>query len=100
MIILQWYILEAKHEATKVTELKIVTPKQMLQRLPIALAQVKTDNKSENLWNEIRQIVYSLYKSKEITEKVYNNIIKSIQLWKWILCLWIQKIVKLLNLMF
>ena len=100
MIILQWYILEAKHEATKVTELKIVTPKQMLQRLPIALAQVKADNNSENLWNEIRQIVYSLYKSKEITEKVYNNIIKSIQLWKWILCLWIQKIVKLLNLMF
>ena len=49
MIILQWYILEAKHEATKVTELKIVTPKQMLQRLPIALAQVKADNNSENL---------------------------------------------------
>ena len=60
----------------------------MRQRLPIALAQVKADNNSENLWNKIRQIVYSLYKSKGITEKVYNNIIKSIQLWKWILYLW------------
>ena len=51
----------------------------MLQRLPIALAQVKGGNKSESLLNEIRQIVYPLYQSKEITEKVYNNIIKSIQ---------------------
>ena len=52
----------------------------MLQRLPIALAQVKTGNKSENLLNEIRKIVYSLYRSKEITMKVYNNVFKSIQL--------------------
>ena len=51
----------------------------MLQRLPIALAQVKTGNNSENLLNEIRQIVYYFYQSKEITKKVYNNIIKSIQ---------------------
>ena len=49
----------------------------MLQRLPIALAQVKTDNNSENVLNEIRQVVYSLYQSKEITKKVYNNLIKS-----------------------
>ena len=61
------------------SKLKILTPKQMLQRLPIALAQVKPGNNSENLLNEIRQIVYSLYQSKEITKKVYNNIIKSIQ---------------------
>ena len=59
--------------------LKILTPKQMLQRLPIALAQVKAGNNSESLLNEIRQIVYSLYQSKQITKKVYNNIIKSIQ---------------------
>ena len=52
----------------------------MLQRLPIALAQVKACNNSESLLNEIRQIVYSLYQSKQITKKVYNNIIKSIQL--------------------
>ena len=52
----------------------------MLQRLPIALAQVKASNNSENLLNEIRQISYSLYQSREITKKVYNNIIKSIQI--------------------
>ena len=46
-----------------------MTPKQMLQRLPIALAQVKAGNNSENLFNEIRQIVYSLYQLKEITKK-------------------------------
>ena len=51
----------------------------MLQRLPIALAQVKAGNNSENLLNEMRQIVYSLYQSKEITKEVYNNIIKSMQ---------------------
>ena len=61
------------------SKLKILTPKQMLQRLPIALAQVKASNNSESLLNEIRQIAYSLYQSKQITKKVYNNIIKSIQ---------------------
>ena len=60
------------------SKLKILSPKQMLQRLPIALAQVKAGNNSESLLNEIRQIVYSLYQSKQITKKVYNNIIKSI----------------------
>ena len=59
--------------------LKILTPNQMLKRLPIALAQVKADNNSESLLNEIRQIVYSLYRSKEITKKVCNNIINSIK---------------------
>ena len=51
----------------------------MLQILPIALAQLKADNTSENLLNEIRQILYSLYRAKEITKKVYNNRIKSIK---------------------
>ena len=51
----------------------------MLQRLPIALAQVQAANNSENLLNEIRQSVYFLYQSKEITKRVYNNIIKSIK---------------------
>ena len=50
----------------------------MLQRLTIAFAQVKAGNNSENLLNEIRQIVYSLYQSKEIMKKVYNNLIKSL----------------------
>ena len=52
---------EAKYKATKGTGLKILTPKQMLQILPLALAQVKAGNNSERLLNEIRQIVYSLY---------------------------------------
>ena len=50
----------------------------MLQRLPIALAQVKAGNNSESLLIEIRQIVYFLYQSEQITKKVYNNIINSI----------------------
>ena len=52
----------------------------MLQRLPIAPAQAKAGSNSESLLNEIKQIVYSLYQSKQITKKVYNNIIKSFQL--------------------
>ena len=52
----------------------------MLQRLPIALAQVKADNNSEGLLNEIRQIIYSLYQSKQITKKACHNIIKSINI--------------------
>ena len=48
---------------------KILTPKQMLQRLPIALAQIKAGNTSKSLLNEIRQIVYSLYQAKEIIKK-------------------------------
>ena len=50
----------------------------MLQRLPIALAQVKAGNNSESLLNEITQIVYFLYQTKQITKNAYNNIIKSI----------------------
>ena len=67
-----------KKNETKGKGLKILTPKQMLQRLPIALAQVKAGNNSENLLNEVRQIIYSLYQSKEITKKVYNNLMKSL----------------------
>ena len=92
-------VYEAKPKATKGTGLKILTPKQMLQRLLITFAQVKTGNNSERLLNEIRQIVYSLYQSKEITKKVCNNIIKSRQLNKWILYLQILKKVRLMNRM-
>ena len=60
------------------SKLKGLTPKQMLQQLPIALAQVKAGNNSENLLNEIRQIIYSLYQSKEITKNVCNNLMKSL----------------------
>ena len=60
------------------SKLKVSTPKQMLQRLPIALAQVKAGNNSESLLNEIRQIVHFLCQSIQITKKIYNNVIKSI----------------------
>ena len=64
---------------TKGKGLKILTAKHMLQRLPIALAQVKAGNTSENLLNEIRQMIYSLYQAREITKKVYSNIMNSIK---------------------
>ena len=69
-------IYDSKQEGTGI---KILTPKQMLQRLPISLGQIKAGNNSQSLLNEIRQIVYSLYESKEITKKVYNNILKSVK---------------------
>ena len=56
--------------------LKILTPNQMLSRLPITLAQLKAGNNSEKLKNEIRQLLYSLYRSKNMTKQVYNNLIK------------------------
>ena len=53
--------------------MKRLTPKQTLQSLPIALAQVEAGHTSENVLNEIRQIIYSLYRAKEITKNVYNE---------------------------
>ena len=58
----------------------MLTPKQVLQRLPIALAQAKAGKSSKSLLNQIWQVIYSLYQSKKITKKVYNNIIKSIHI--------------------
>ena len=58
--------------------LKILTPNQMLSRLPITLAQLKAGNNSEKLKNEIRQLLYSLYHSKNMTKQVYNNLINYI----------------------
>ena len=57
---------------------KILTPSQMLSRLPISLAQLEAGNNSEKLKNEIRQLLYSLYRSKNITKQVYNNLMKPI----------------------
>ena len=59
--------------------IKISTLKQMLQRIPTAFAQVKAGNTSENLLNEVRQIIFSLPWEKEVTKKVYNNIMSSIK---------------------
>ena len=60
--------------------LKILTPKQMLQRLPLVFEQVKAGNTSVNLLNEIRQIICSLYGAKEITKNGYNNKMNSIKI--------------------
>ena len=64
------YSLSVSEAKTKKAGLKILAPKQMLQRLPIAHAQVNTGNNSEILLNEIRQIIHSLYQSKQITKNV------------------------------
>ena len=66
--------------ATKGERVKILTLKKMLQRIPIALAQLKAGNTSENLLNKIRQIIYSLYRAKEIIKEIVNNIMNSLKL--------------------
>ena len=58
--------------------IKILTPNQMLSSLPISLAELKAGNNSEKLKNEIRQLLYSLYRSKNMTKPVYNNLIKPV----------------------
>ena len=58
--------------------IKILSLKQMLQRLPIALTQVPASNTSKKLLNETQQIVHSLNQAKQILKKVYNNLIKSV----------------------
>ena len=55
--------------------LKILTPRQMLTRLPISLAQLKAGNNSEKLKNEIRQLLYSLYRSKKLTKQLYKSLV-------------------------
>ena len=74
-------ISKAKYKAQYRRNLKILTPKQMFQRLLITLSEVKADNTSENLQNKISQIIYSLYWAKEITKKriiykEFNKVIK------------------------
>ena len=74
------FFMIIKYKAKYGRDLRILTPKQILQGLRIALAQIKAGNTSENLLNQIIQIKYSLYQAKEITKKVYENIINSIKL--------------------
>ena len=73
-------LYEAKYKVKHGKGLKILTPKHILQRLSIALAQVKAGNTSENFLNEIKKYIYSLYETKEIAKKVYNNVMNSIKL--------------------
>ena len=73
------YNLKSDSDTSKKGEgLKIITNKQMFNRLPILLAQIQAGNNSKSLKNELRQILYSLYRSKVLTKTVYNNLIKSI----------------------
>ena len=73
------YNIKSGSGTSKIGEgLKILTNKQMLNRLPILLAQTQAGNNYKSLKNEIRQILYSLYRSKVLTKTVYNNLIKSI----------------------
>ena len=58
--------------------LKILTPDQMLSRLPITLAQLKAGNNSQKLKNEIRQLLYSLYRSKKLTKQLYKSLVNII----------------------
>ena len=71
-------ILKFNKQAQQGKVLKILTRQQMLSRLPISLAQLNAENNSEKLKNEIRQLLYSLYRSKNMTEEVYNNLIRYI----------------------
>ena len=74
------YNIKSGSDTSKKGEgLKILTNKQMLNRLPILLAQIQVGNNSKSLKNELRQILYSLYRSKVLTKTVYNNLIKSIR---------------------
>ena len=69
-----------KQQKVKDSRYQTNPPKKILQRLPIALAEVKVANTSKNLLNRIRQVIYSLYQAKEIIQKVYNKIMNWIKL--------------------
>ena len=71
-------ILEFNEQNQQGEGLKILTPNQMLSRLPISLAQLKAGNNSEKLKNEIRQLLYSLYRSKKLTKEIYKCLIDAI----------------------
>ena len=73
---------EAERKNKSGSGLKILTPDQMLSRLPISLAQLKAGNNSQKLKNEIRQLLYSLYRSKKLTKQLYKSLIDIILKWK------------------
>ena len=78
--IVDLYNLKSDNDTSKKGEgLKILNNKQMLNRLPILLAQIEAGNNSIKLKNEIRQLLYLLYRSKVLTKTVYNNLIKTVR---------------------
>ena len=68
-------ILNFNKEIQSGRGLKILTPNQMLSRLPISSAQLRARNNSEKLKNEIRQLLYSLYRSKKLTKQLYKSLV-------------------------
>ena len=74
-----WIVFEAERKSIRGEGLKIITAKQILQRLAKALAQVKAGNASQNLLNELGEIIYSVYQTKEITKGMLINITNSIK---------------------
>ena len=68
-------ILELNKEKNLGRWLKILTPDQMISSLPITLAQLKAENNSESLESEIRQLLYSLYRSKKLTKQLCKSLI-------------------------
>ena len=71
-------ILEFNKQKQEGHGLKILTPNKMLSRLPISLAPLKAENNSEKLKNEVRQILYSLYRSKKLAKQIYKSLINII----------------------
>ena len=71
-------ILEFNSQNQEGKGLKILTPDQMLSKLPISLAQLKAGNNLENLRNEIGRLLYSFYESKKLSKTIFNNLIKTI----------------------
>ena len=68
-------ILDLNSEKQSGEGLKILTPNQMLSRLPISLVQLNAGNNSEKLKNEIRQLLFSLYRSKKLTKQLYKSLV-------------------------
>ena len=71
-------ILEFDKQKQEGQGLKILTPNQILSRLPISLAQLKAGNSSEKLKNKIRQLLYSLYRSKKLTKSIYISLVDTV----------------------
>ena len=71
-------ILKFNNKIQSEQGLKVLTPIQMLSRLPISLAQLKAGSSSEKLKNKIRQLLYSLYRSKKLTKQLYKSLINII----------------------
>ena len=69
---------DSEFSDTEESGLKILTPNQMLSRLPITLAQLNAGNNSEKLKNEIRKLLCSLYRSKKLTKQLYKSLVEII----------------------